>query len=401
LGLQVEGSGRKHKINFQRVFALVKKDLKRLVREPAALFMIILFPAMLTLAFGLAFGGVGGNQSATYQLGVVNEASTAQNQTWTQYLIGNLTRVEILKIQPFPNNETAQADLIQGKISAIIIVPENFEQSCDSYWRAPANPSQWINATLQVYVDSGSMFATQAIQPIIQQALTATVYGQKTESFATPIQISSPSLVQANIATTFEFFAPGLFAFASIFLTMIVAQSFTLDRESGLLRRINVTPTTATEFMSSQAISNMIGALIQAVLVFVMAYVVGYRPKGDAVTLAVAFILVLIFSLCNVGFGLITATLAKSSGAATGIAFIFIMPQMFLGTFVGSALSATAQSVGKFVPSYYVTDALTSLFLRGAPVSSPAILLDISVVSVVSIVTLFAGILLFRKHGKT
>jgi ABC-type multidrug transport system permease subunit len=182
---------------------------------------------------------------------------------------------------------------------------------------------------------------------------------------------------------------------------MIVAQSFALDRESGLLRRINVTPTTATEFMSSQAISNMISALIQAVLVFMMAYAVGYRPKGDAVTMVVAFVLVLIFALSNVGFGLITATLAKSSGAATGIAFIFIMPQMFLGTFVGSALSATAQSVGKFVPSYYVTDALTSLFLRGAPVSSPTILLDIAVVSVVSITTLLVGILLFRKYGKS
>ena len=387
-------------MNFQRILALVKKDLKRLIREPAALFMIILFPAMLTLAFGLAFGGIGGNQSATYQIGVVNKASTEQNQSWAQYFLGNLTSVEILKIQHYAENETAQTDLVQGKIAAIIIIPENFQQSADSYWSAPTNPSQWVNTTLQVYVDSGSMFATQAIQPIIQQTLTATVYGEQTKSFATPIQISSPSLVRASVTTTFEFFAPGLFAFASIFLTMIVAQSFTLDRESGLLRRINVTPTTATEFMSSQVISNMVGALIQAVLVFVMAYAVGYRPKGDVVTLAVAFILVLIFSLCNVGFGLITATLAKSSGAATGIAFIFIMPQMFLGTFVGSALSATAQSVGKLVPSYYVTDALTSLFLRGAPVSSPAILIDLMVISAISIVALLAGILLFRKYGK-
>jgi len=388
-------------MNSQRVFALVKKDLKRLIREPAALFMIILFPAMLTLTFGLAFGGVGGNQSATYKIGVVTETSTAQNQSWTQHFIGNLTNVEILKIQPYPNNDTAQTDLIQGKISAVIIIPEDFEQSCNSYWSAPADPSQWVNTTLQVYLDSGSMFATQAIQPIIQQTLTATVYGQQTRSMVTPIQISSPSLVQASITTTFDFFAPGLFAFASIFLTMIVAQSFALDRENGLLRRINATPTTATEFMSSQTISNMVGALVQVILVFGMAYLVGYRPKGDITSFALAFAIVLIFSLCNVGFGLITATLAKSSGAATGIAFIFIMPQMFLGTFVGAALSEAAQEIGKFVPSYYVTDALTSLFLRGAPASSPTILLDLTVVSATSVAVLLLGILLFRKYGKT
>ncbi len=388
-------------MNFQRISALVKKDLKRLIREPAALFMIILFPAMLTLAFGLAFGGIGGNQSATHQIGIVNQVPASQNKPWTQYFIGNLSNVEILKIQTYPNNETAQNDLIQGKISATIVIPKDFEQSCISYWNAPTNPDQWVNTTLEVYADSGSMFATQAIPPIVQQTLITTIYGQQTQTLVMPIQISSPSLVQAKATSTFEFFAPGLFAFASIFLTMIIAQSFTLDREMGLLRRINVTPTTATEFMSSQVISNMIGASIQVVLVFLMAYAVGYRPKGDITTFAMTFILVLLFSLCNVGFGLITATLAKSSGAATGIAFIFIMPQMFLGTFVGAALSPTAQSVGRFVPSYYVTDALTSLFLRGAPISSPTILFDLTIISTVSVATLLVGILLFKKYGKT
>jgi ABC-type transport system involved in cytochrome c biogenesis permease component len=67
-------------MNFQRISALVKKDLKRLIREPAALFMIILFPAMLTLAFGLAFGGIGGNQSATHQIGIVNQVPASQNK---------------------------------------------------------------------------------------------------------------------------------------------------------------------------------------------------------------------------------------------------------------------------------------------------------------------------------
>jgi ABC-type multidrug transport system permease subunit len=131
-----------------------------------------------------------------------------------------------------------------------------------------------------------------------------------------------------------------------------------------------------------------------------MAFAVGYRPKGDISALALAFILVLVFSLCNVGFGLITATLAKSPGAATGIAFIFIMPQMFLGTFVGASLSSSAQSVSRFVPSYYVTDALTSLFLRGAPLQSSTIMLDLAVTISCSVAILITGVALFKKYGK-
>jgi ABC-2 type transport system permease protein len=385
-------------MNSQRVLALVKKDLKRLVREPSTLFMIILFPIMLTLVFGLAFGGIGGNQTASYQIGLINNSPSNQDSNWTQHFIANLTSVQILKIQSYADNATAQNDLIQGKISAIIIMPEDFATSCDSFCRVPTDPSLWTNTTLQIYVDAGSMFATQAIAPIIQQALITTIYGQQAKSASTPIQISSPSLVQASKTTAFEFMMPGIFAFASIFLTMIVAQSFTLDRESGMLKRISGTPTTATEFMSSQAISNMIEALIQAAVVFAMAFAVGYRPKGDITSLALAFALVLIFSLCNVGFGLITATLAKSPGAATGIAFLFIMPQMFLGTFVGASLSSSAQSISRFVPSYYVTDALTSLFLRGAPLESSTVLLDLAVTAACSSAAMMIGVILFKKY---
>jgi hypothetical protein len=73
---------------------------------------------------------------------------------------------------------------------------------------------------------------------------------------------------------------------------------------------------------------------------------------------------------------------------------------MFLGTFVGFALSSTAQEIGKFVPSYYVTDALTSLFTRGALISSPTVLLDLLIVSMYSVAVLLLGVILFKKYGK-
>jgi len=386
-------------LNHHRIFALAKKELKKTIREPAALFMIILFPVLLTLVFGTSFGAIGGTQLATYQIGVVNLDSTGTGQNWSQSFIAALTGTQILKIQTYADNGTAQYDLVQGKIQAVMLIPSNFRDSCDSFWRYPEEPSSWINTTIQLYLDSGSVFATQAIPPMVQQVLATSAFAKKQASFSMPIQISNPSLISVGKFTTFDFMAPGIFAYASIFITMIVAQSFVTDRENGSLRRINTTPTTPAEFMMSQAMSNMIIGLIQVALVFTTAYVIGYRPKGDAASLALAFGIITIFSLCNVGFGLITATLAKSAGAATGIAFLFILPQMFLGTFVVSALSQSAQAVGRFVPSYYVTDAVTSLFLRAAPPSSPTVLFDVAVVSFYSIGVLLVGIELFKRRS--
>ncbi len=70
-------------MNTQRVFALTKKELKKTIREPAALFMIFLFPVVFVLAFGLSFGGVGGGKPVNYQVGVVN--FDVGKQQWSQF----------------------------------------------------------------------------------------------------------------------------------------------------------------------------------------------------------------------------------------------------------------------------------------------------------------------------
>jgi len=187
-----------------------------------------------------------------------------------------------------------------------------------------------------------------------------------------------------------------LFAFAAIFLIMTVSSTIVEEKSKGLLRRIYVTPTSPSEFMLSHGASNMTFAAIQTGLIFVIATLLGFKPAVGWENYVMVFLCVLVFALCNVGFGLIVASIAKNSGTATGLSFAILIPQMFLGTFV-----PVPQTVAQFVPSYYVTDAVTSLFLRGAPVFSPTILFDLLVLSIVSILVFVAGVFVFKKYGKT
>lgn len=384
-------------MKLQRVLALTKKEMKKTVRDPAVLFMIFLFPVVFVFAFGASFGGVGGEQPV-YNIGIVNmDQATSVNAS--QILLTTLSETEILNAQVYIDNQTAQNDLSQGRIQCVMIIPSDFSQSFASYQAAPNDPSMWKNTTIALHLDKGSLVATQAIPPIIQQILTA-ITGQNQQVAPNPFRLETASLIEVEASSAFDFMAPGMFTFASIFLIMMVAQSFTQDRETGMMKRIRITPTTPTEFMTSQVLSYMVIALVQAALVFAMVYLMGFRPNVGIPIYAFAFILVLMFSLSNVGFGLITATIAKSSGAATGLSFLFVLPQLFLGTFVGATLSSAAQVAGKFVPSYYVTDALTSLFLRGASVTSSAVLLDLTAVSVSCVAILAIGIILYGKYYK-
>lgn len=380
-------------MQLQRVIALTKKEMKKTVREPAVLFMIFLFPIVFVFAFGSAFSGGG---QPIYNIGVVN-MDQGNSINASQTLLTALSDTKILNLQMYSDNQTAQNDLSQGSIQAVMIVPTDFSQSFASFQTAPNEPSTWTNTTVAIYLDKGSIVATQAIPPIIQQALTA-IAGQNQQAPAIPFHLEIASLIEVKAPSALDFIAPGMFTFASIFLIMMVAQSFTQDRENGMMKRIRITPTTPTEFMASQVISYMGIALIQAALVFAMMYALGFRPQVGIPVYVFAFILVLLFSLSNVGFGLITATIAKSSGAATGLSFLFVLPQLFLGTFVGASLSSGAQVAGRFVPSYYVTDALTSLFLRGVAINSLAVLLDATIVSLFCVAILAVGIILYGKY---
>ncbi|MFX1402807.1 MAG: ABC transporter permease [Promethearchaeota archaeon] len=214
-------------------------------------------------------------------------------------------------------------------------------------------------------------------------------------TFVFGLAFTMPSGVSGQ--TQFDLMAPGLFAYACIFIIMIVAQSFADDREQGLLKRINITPTTSGEFMGSHIISNTILSILQVAIVTVCALIMDFDPIGGVTGFSFAFLFILLLSICSVGFGLITATISKSSGIATGLSFIFILPQMFFGTFV--PLNDATRIIALFLPSYYATDALTLLF-SGESLLNITIWINLGILTIMAIGIIIVGILLFKKYSK-
>ena len=183
-------------MKLQRISALAKKELKKTIREPAVLFMIFLFPIVFVFAFGASFGGVGGSQTVTYQIGVVN-LDHGNSVNASQILLTALSNTKILNIHIYADNQTAQNDLSQGTVQAVMLIPTDFSQSLASYQAAPNNPSKWTNTTVSLYLDKGSLVATQAIPPIIQQALTA-IASQSQQALQSPFQVETASLVEVK-----------------------------------------------------------------------------------------------------------------------------------------------------------------------------------------------------------
>lgn len=240
------------------------------------------------------------------------------------------------------------------------------------------------------------MIAGSVVPSLVQQTLTVLLYGVAALSPPSPVVIGSPTLVVSTSLTQFDNMMPGMFSYAVIFVAMVVSQVFTEERQLGLLKRIAVTPTTSSELFAAQMVSNLITGLFQVSLVLGSAYLMGFRPLGETNGILLSYLLSLLLVLCNVGFGLITATLAKSSGAATGLAFVFILPQMMLGSFI----PGIPQGLSRLVPSYYVTQTLTNVFIRGADATSVSSLQNIGVLGFYSFVVISLGVVLYTRYGK-
>jgi ABC-2 type transport system permease protein len=193
----------------------------------------------------------------------------------------------------------------------------------------------------------------------------------------------------------FEFLLPGLMGYAVIYMGMMVALSLVEFRQSGVLDRIKVTPVSTAEFLISQIIANMIIAVIQALIVLFVAWVLGFRPLGGIAGLILVVMFLALLAVTAVGLGLITAAVSKDTGVAGGLSVIFILPMMMFGALLAVFNDATL-AIAKFTPNFYVSASLMTILFEGK-VNDPSILKNFLILSVIGVVIVMLGIQLFER----
>ena len=193
----------------------------------------------------------------------------------------------------------------------------------------------------------------------------------------------------------FEYLLPGTMGYAVIYMGMLVSLALCEYRESGLLKRIETTPASPHEYLGSLIIAYMTIAVVQAWIVLLVARLLGYEPLGGLVGLLLASLFLALLGVTAVGLGLLTATIAKSAGAASGLATIFIVPMMMFGTLLAVFNDAT-RTIAKFTPNYYVSDSLSVIFHTGS-VSDTVIWQNLLILSIICLAIVVAGIQLFKK----
>ena len=192
----------------------------------------------------------------------------------------------------------------------------------------------------------------------------------------------------------FEHMVPGLFAYAGIMTIFTFASAVTGDRDTGVQRRMKTTPITSGEVILGQMFAYTIVPLLQTAIILIVALLMGFHPIITVGGVIMVFVFMIFLSFCSVGFGLISASIAKDARAAGSLAFIFIVPQQLFGSFI--YMGEATRVISYYMPSQYVTEPIYRIFFGGT-LNDIFIWIQLGVLVLINLIVYLIGLKLYDR----
>jgi ABC-2 type transport system permease protein len=356
--------------------SLTVASTKMYFRNKSAVFFTLFLPLAFIGVFGLLSNSKGGQ----FTLDVTNQSKTGLSKQ----VVKALKDVDAFKVEEVPQSEGADR-LGKGKTDLQVIIPESFGQ---------VNPATHAIAPSKIitHYNEGKPQNGQAAGLILSQ-ITSSMNRQLTN---TPQIIGvESSAVKTNNLGSIDFILPGILAISIMQLGIFsVAFAFVSMKSTGMLRRIQATPTHPVNFVVAQAATRLLIGVLQVVLLTVLGiWLFNFHLLGNMFEfLVIAIMGTLVF----LSFGFLVAGWAKDENQAAPIANLISFPMMFLsGTFFPrDAFPDWLRHVTDFFPLTFLADAFRQVANEGAHLTQ--IGTDVLGMVVWGVVMFFVAVKVFR-----
>jgi ABC-2 type transport system permease protein len=164
-----------------------------------------------------------------------------------------------------------------------------------------------------------------------------------------------------------EFFAPGVVVMTVLFGSAFAGVGMLMDIDTGRLAKMLATPVTRVSIITGRVAASVVVSIIQAVIVFIIAAIMGVHFATGVPGVLFALVLV---ALLGVGFAAFSnglALLLKRQETVLTVSNLITMPMMFLSSMImpGSLLPGWLNAVRHFNPVDYAVVGVRDLVQRG------------------------------------
>ena len=187
--------------------------------------------------------------------------------------------------------------------------------------------------------------------------------------------------------------APGAILFGFVMLMFSAALSLSRDRESALFSRLLTAPLHPNEFVSGYSLPYLPVAIIQAVALFGVAWILGFESNGSLWLVA---LILLIMAIMYIGWGMILGV-TFSTKTVTFPYMAILLLTIFGGAWMDiEAIGGGFKAVGDWFPFAHALDAMRDVLIDGVGFSSIAA--DLYWVLGYTVVTAVLAVLVFRRR---
>ncbi|MDO5851925.1 MAG: ABC transporter permease [Methanobacteriaceae archaeon] len=348
-------------IELKKFWWMIKKDILVLFRHKARLISMIVFPILMIALCGYGMGG----DLTNSQIVIVKQTDgQLTDQTIAAIKADDTYKVDTVITDP----KEAKDKVDNGEEKAAIILPADYEDKNSS-------------KNVLLYIDSSDQTATSSIVPKTE-ALFAKLSSELETQMATPQNpiAQTTNSIKLQVDKIYgdidyiDFLLPGVLAMSMFMSSMFsMGNSIAGERERGELARLFMTPTSIATVIGGKIVSHLSIEFVRSIILIISAIALfGVVLNGSVVLL---LLLLILATLCFVGFGTMFSATAKSQEDYTQMIMPFTMPMMFIsGVFFPiETMPWILQKLAYVVPLTYANDALRAVMLQGAGIGDIAI----------------------------
>ncbi len=342
------------------------------LRNRFGLFFGLVFPVILILIFGAIFTPTSGKVSVYVQ----NKDVTGAESYVFLSSLNNTGTVSVIMVSPSEN----LARYLENHSSADgVIIPFNFTNDYNA--ERPLS--------LVVYGNPASSSST---------IVSGTVDG--VANYLNLLRFGGSSVIQVEKTTVntqqtkyIDFLIPGLIGFSILVSPMFSLVNVSSEyKKAKLFKQLSLTPLTKMEWLAAK----VMWYIVLSAASFVLMVIVGIIAFGAHVTLTIWIIpLLLLGPTLFASLGMLVGTVSKTPETAGVVGNIVTFPMMFLsGTFFPiSIMPQYLQSLAHVLPLFYVIEGLNNVMVYNNAMKG---LVDMAIVSVITVVIFLAAVRLFK-----
>lgn len=384
-------------MSFPRIFAITGRIISQFRHDHRSLALIFVVPIVVMSLLGFVLRA---QENSIVSVAVVNEDKPGQNTTSiAPTVINSLKEDDKLSVAEMSRVD-ADTALKNGTARVTLIFSPTFTQNLLSKRSAEvgaivegSNPSQAggaLAAVGQSLLKAGPPILKSLVPP---QAASLVPSGP-------PMTVNAQRLYGREDLKMLDFFAPMFIAYIGFFLVFLLTSvSFLRERNQGTMERLIVSPVSRIEMVLGYMLGFGFFSMVQAaVLVLFTVYVLQIKYAGGAGNIVAVFVVTLALVLGAVNLGILLSAFARNELQAIQFIPIVILPQVFLSGLLWPVqeMPNWLQAFARVMPLTYAIDALTSIMVRGQPLSSTW--LDLSVlVGFAAVVAVIAAVSVRRE----